>query len=130
MYKLFIKAVLFIIITIYLVILFPVNVNADLINPDFLIKKCALGEKEIKCRYSSKEPFGPRTLNTCKKYENNPNYYLLATSGSSFGGKEKYCLKVGAQENIDYIFIGGFIVIIISTSLIALFLIRKRNASK
>jgi len=114
-------------------------------NPEFLTKKCNAGEKEIVCSYSSKEPFGPRTTDECEKYANNPNYYSLVSSGSSFGGEEKYCLKVGALDNAttqnggigenlfsdnQYFIIGGAVVVVIVISLLALFLIRRRNANK
>ncbi|HEX7456566.1 MAG TPA: hypothetical protein VF303_03805, partial [Candidatus Nanoarchaeia archaeon] len=55
-------------------ILFASSAHADLMNPDFLTKKCNAGEKEIVCSYSSKEPFGSRTTDECKKYANNSNY--------------------------------------------------------
>lgn len=43
---------------------------ADVINPDFLTKKCNPGEKEVVCSYSSKEPVGQRTTDERKKYAN------------------------------------------------------------
>ncbi len=132
------------IITIINVLLSP-NAKADVMNPDFLTKQCIQGEKEIICSFSSEKPFGPRTVDECKKYEKNNNYYYLVGHGSSFGGREKYCLKIGAKDNAQegYIdegkspftpnnyFVAGVAVITISAiSLLTLFLIRRKNASQ
>ena len=143
MHKIFTKPFSFLVIITALVVLSPINVKADVMNPDFLTKKCAPGEKEVVCSFSSKKPFGPRTTDECKKYKNDPNYYYLVGHGSSFGGEEKYCLKVGAQENTNqngnegkqpfdnnYILIGGIVAVLVVISLVALFLIRKRNVSQ
>lgn len=130
-------------IFVVLVVFSPVHVNADVMNPDFLTKKCEPGEKEVVCSFRSKEPFGPRTTDECKKYKNDSNYYYLVGHGSSFGGGEKYCLKVGAQENTNQnrdegkqlfdnndVLIEGIVAFVVGISLVALFLIRKRNVSQ
>ena len=76
------------------------EVRADMLNPEFGVKKCAEGEKEVICHYSSKVPFGPKIEDECGRYVNDPRYYYLVSTGSSFGGREKYCLKVGEKVNI------------------------------
>jgi hypothetical protein len=113
----------------------PLNVYADLFDTDFLGLKCAPGEKEVVCSYKSEEPFGPRTEDNCKEYKNNSNYYFLVSTGSSFGGEEKYCLYEGrTDENILNSYspavVGGVISVVVGASLLGIFLIRKRNAAK
>jgi hypothetical protein len=133
MHKIFTKVFSLIVVITSLVTFSPTNLNADVMNPDFLTKKCAPGEKEVVCRFSSVKPFGPRTTDECKRYKNNSNYYYLVGHGSSFGGEEKYCLKVGAQGNTifynNYIIIGGVVALIVGISLMALLLTRKRNVN-
>ena len=136
-----IKITTFIIVAIYLILfLFAPVVRADIPNPEFSIKKCKSGEKEIVCSYKSEKPFGPHTEDECLKYKDNPNYYYLVSQGSSFGGEMKYCLKAGANEsdvgkesdistNNNYSTVGIAIIAITAISLLALFIIRRKYAN-
>lgn len=72
---------------------FPKSAYADLVNPEYYIKKCGAGEIEVSCTYRSEEPDGPLTYNGCSPYKNNPNYRFLVGEGHSFGGGSKYCFK-------------------------------------
>lgn len=101
------------------------QVSADLVNPEFNTKHCKSGEKEIVATYSSKEPFGPRTSDETKKYENNPNYYELSSQGSSFGGKVKYC-QTGSDTSTKLLGVGvaGLVVL----SILGLVWLRRRRA--
>lgn len=128
---------LFLVATIILTVFLPIGARADVVNPDYLTKKCGAGEKEITCSYSSKEPFEPRTTDGCKQYADNPNYYYLTGRGSSFGGEEKYCLKANAQDNAaesffknKYVMAGGAVIAVAVISLIILFLIRSKNVKQ
>ncbi len=81
----------------------PKVVLADVPNPDYFTAKCNPIEIEIECSYKSKEPFGPKIYNECAKYENNPNYRFLEGTGSSFGGRQKFCFKaVSSKDFIVY----------------------------
>jgi hypothetical protein len=99
--------------------------SADMINPEFNTKHCKPGEKEITASYSSKEPFGPRTSDETKKYENNPNFYELSSHGSSFGGEVKYC-QTGKDLNNNIV--GGGIAGIVALAVIGLVWLRRRSA--
>jgi len=112
--------------------------NADVMNPEYLTKKCGSGDREIICGYTIKEPFGPHITDDCKKYENNASYYYLVGHGSSFGGENKYCLKSGAKDNAgqkeremiddrNMLMIGVAIIIVVAVSLAAIFFIRRKN---
>lgn len=102
--------------------------------------KCKAGEKLIECNIVTKEPYGSRVVDECKKYANHTNYYLLVSACChSFGGSEKYCLKAGARDfstyynfflEKDYVVIGGIVIVVIIMSFIILFLIRKRNINR
>lgn len=120
-------------------------VYADVMNQDFLTMKCNPDEEEVVCSYSSEEPFGPRTSDGCKNYANNPDYRYLVSHGSSFGGEEKYCSKIVAQdeeakkdnnkaripaEENNYILPGVIIFFVIIISFVSLFLIKKKNVNK
>lgn len=114
---------------ISLLINIPKNVGADLMNPDFLTKKCKPGETEIVTSYRSATPFGPKTYDEGAKYENNSSYYYLTGHGSSFGGEDKWCLKAGAFDNTGSVVLvtGLTVATVVSISFITLYAIRKRN---
>jgi hypothetical protein len=111
-------------------------------NPDFITKTCNPDEEEIVCSYKSKEPFGSRTSDECKKYANNPDYRYLVGHGSSFGGEEKYCFKKvstsATTQNNDiknplifensYIIVGAVVIFGSIISLLILLLLRRKNA--
>lgn len=81
----------------------PKAVLADIPNPGYFTAKCNPSEIEVECSYKSKEPFGPKIYNECAKYENNPNYRFLEGTGSSFGGRQKFCFKaVSSKDFIVY----------------------------
>lgn len=106
---------------------------ADVMNPEYLTKKCKPGETEVIAHYESEKPFGPTTYDETTKYENDPSYYYLVSHGSSFGGNVKYCKKVGAVDInwTNYIIATGVGVAIVATiSLVLLVKIRKKNGHK
>ncbi len=70
----------------------PRTASADMPAPEYWQKKCIPGQLQIECRYQSDVPFGPKK-GDCQRYENDPNYKLLVSTGSSFGGLAKYCLQ-------------------------------------
>ncbi len=117
--------------------------SADLINPDFLTKTCKPGETEVTCSYKSKDPFGPRTSDGCKKYASDSSYYYLVGHGSSFGGEEKYCLRIGASGNTSgapknttsitkdkLVIVGGAVAVLAVISLLVLFQIRRKSVHR
>lgn len=114
--------------------------SADVMNPDFLTKTCKPGETEVKCSYKSKDPFGSRTSDGCKKYASNSSYYYLVGHGSSFGGEEKYCLGAGAPGNASsspesiasisknkFVIVGGAVAVLAVISLLILFQVRRKS---
>ena len=107
-------------------------VKADLMNPDFLTEKCQEREEEVVCSYKSEEPFGPRTEDECEKYASDENYYYLVSHGSSFGGEEKYCLKVKTASETpkkdSYLWVGVMVMAVAGGSLLGLSQIRKKSA--
>jgi len=127
-------------------LVFPIqNVYADVMNPDFLTMKCNPDEEEVVCSYTSKEPFGRRTTDECAGFSNNPDYRYLTGHGSSFGGEEKYCNKIVAQDEEakkdndrpripvqenDYVLPGVIIFSVIMISSVSLFLIKRKNVNK
>jgi len=68
--------------------------QADVMNPDYLIKKCPTNKIEKVCSFRSATPFGPETWSDCGQYRNNPLCTFLVGHGSSFGGQSKYCCQV------------------------------------
>lgn len=150
MYRTFIIFTIFIVAIAMFFVLLPRDINADVVHPDFLTKKCAPGEQEVKCTYRNKDMFGPKEVDTCKLYRNDPNYRPLAATGSTWGGTAKYCLRADASDwkiqvfDNDFwysiFYLTGFgsesisavriIIFLILASLIGLFLIRKRNVTK
>jgi len=78
-------------------------VLADLINPDYLIKHCPPSKIQRECFYSTDLPFGPTTKSNCGLYKNNSLCKLLVSTGSSFGGQERYCCEPGF-ENPSFLF--------------------------
>jgi len=127
--------VLIIINLLFVILTF--KVKADVINPEYLTKKCQPGEKEVVCTFKRKKTFGPITENGCTQYEENSNYYLLSSTGSSFGGSSKYCLKVKEEQEISQNKSGtlpdGFnsttyiLGAIVFVALLSLYYIRKKN---
>ena len=106
---------------------------ADLINPEYLTKKCPAGKIEKKCSYSTKLPFGPVTITDCDQYENNPKCSYLVGQGSSYGGSKRYCCDIGFQgEVIKNFNVGKFILLLFFTLLfeIPIFLIFKFRSKK
>lgn len=77
-------------------LLFTHSAYADLMNPEYLTKKCQPGEQEIVCSYSRKSMLSDYDEHECIPYKNNASYYYLTGHGSTFGGQDKYCLKHGA----------------------------------
>lgn len=124
-----------------LVISYATPILADVLNPEWFEKQCNEGEIEVVCSYSSSTPFGPRTKDECKKYENHPDYSYLTGHGSSFGGEEKYCLAEGADglSNTEvavyslfdnYIALGAVIVLISGVSIFVLWKIGRKHDRK
>lgn len=84
------------------VIIFATNSQlamADVTHPSFYTKSCEPSEIEVSCYYRTLNPFGePYLYNTCKKYEDDPNYYYLSGSGSSYGGMMRFCFKATSTQ--------------------------------
>jgi len=131
------NSIFLILVSVIVSNIFISPVYADVINPEFFSKKCDLGETPIICSYKSEKPFGPRTEDNCKQYENNPKYRNLTGHGSSFGGEEIYCFKVNPKNvlglidtlirtKISYTFLFGTIIVLALASGIGLLLLRKK----
>ena len=115
-----------------------------MVPPEFLEKRCRSSEKEVTCSFRSSESFGPRTVDDCKKYANDPNYYFLTgrSYGTGLGGEEKYCLNSsnssGALDIQDDFGLNGgnylietiAVIVVGAISSFALYFIKRKNVRK
>ena len=115
---------------ILLLVLPTINVSADVANPEFATKHCKSGEKEITASYSSKEAFGPRTYDETKKYANNPNYYELTGSGSSFGGQVKYCQRGSDSSDFKVKLISLGVGSVVFVAVVGIVWLRRRGTRR
>lgn len=127
------KLLLYIFLFLLIFIFSPKTASADIINPDYYSKTCPPGEIEVQCSYKSDTPFGPRTFDECKKYENNPNYKFLDANGHSFGGSQKFCFKAVSTDDFIVYHLKTLLPLILITLLleVSIFLIiisRSRKA--
>lgn len=91
---------------ISLIILFftfsPLLVFADVPNPNYFTAKCNSDEIEVRCSWSRASLNSPIN-DGCVRYDKNPNYRFLEGTGSTFGGRQKFCFKaVSVSEFISY----------------------------
>lgn len=100
----------------YLTHLSPVS--ADIINPEWLDKKCDVDEIEVTCSYRTEMPFGPHTSDNCVGYKLNPSYRFLVAHGSSNGGGEKYCFKaIGLLAQVQYLVYNYLLLLLLTLPL-------------
>ncbi len=69
------------------------NTSADVIPFGYYEKQCSPNERAVECSFHNDKLSGPRVLDTCTKYQDNPNFRYLKGHASSFGGEEVYCVK-------------------------------------
>ncbi|NCS97878.1 MAG: hypothetical protein GW762_04790 [Candidatus Pacebacteria bacterium] len=114
-------------------LMLPASVKADVINPDWFELHCAADQLQVECTYKSEQAFGPKIMDECEQYENNPEYVYLTGHGSSFGGEERYCLihpniATFVFEHLKNLFPFLFITVFVETSLF--FLLKYRSVLK
>ncbi|QQS39120.1 hypothetical protein IPM62_00700 [Candidatus Woesebacteria bacterium] len=124
------KLVFVVFFQLILLHIFVTSIKADLINPDYLTKKCSPGKIEVECSYRSSKPFGPKTFDGCAKYKNDSNYSYLTSEGHSFGGKEKYCYTQG--DSVNFLLLNlkklfSLVIITIALESIFYFLVGFKN---
>lgn len=109
---------LFNLILVFLIfVFFPQLVFADVVNPNYFTAKCKPGEIEVECSW------GRTTLNSpinnrCVRYEKNPNYRFLEGTGSTFGGRQKFCFKTVSTGNFISYHVKAVLPLILITLLL------------
>ena len=104
----------------------PIISHADLANPEWFTKHCPVGQTEIECSFSNKESFVVSEFaDGCKKYKDNPNYEILVGEGSTWGGRQRYCLVM--KDSNTFFKFSLLVSVTTILSLFGLIKLRKKN---
>lgn len=114
MFKILSRSLVVIGATLLLAGIVTIKAKADIISPDFLTPQCQIGETEVDCSYTTAtgDPTGKHVTDTCTRYEQNNEYYLLSSRVHSYGGDSRYCAKSEQNTKTLTTFLWGIIAFV------------------